>query len=126
MDKRLKVLLIEDDPFLQSMYSLKFDTEGWDVLSASDGVTGLKMALESQPDIVLLDIMMPEMDGFQVLETLRADERGRNMPVIMLTNLNQNDDLQRARSLNALDYLVKAHYMPSEVVARIRKALNMT
>ncbi len=123
-DGKTKILLIEDDPFLSSMYSTKFEMENFYVSSAEDGEKGLKLALNEKPDIILLDILMPKMNGFEVLEKLKANEETNKIPVILLTNLNQKDEIERGMSLGANDYLIKAHFMPSEVVDKIKKIIN--
>ena len=121
--QKIKILLIEDDPFLLSMYSTKFELENFQVFSADDGQKGLNLAFVQMPDIILLDILMPVMNGFEVLEKLKADPTTRAIPVIMLTNLNQKDEIDKAISQGAVDYLIKAHFMPSEVVEKIKAVL---
>jgi DNA-binding response OmpR family regulator len=123
-DEKTKILLIEDDPFLSSMYSTKFEMENFMVLAAVDGEKGLKLALSEQPDIILLDIIMPKMNGFEVLEKLRDSAVTKDIPVILLTNLNQKDEIEKGMSLGATDYLIKAHFMPSEVVDKIKKVID--
>ncbi|MCX6796621.1 MAG: response regulator [Candidatus Falkowbacteria bacterium] len=120
---KIKILLIEDDPFLSSMYSAKFEMENFAVSAAEDGEKGLKMAYSVKPDIILLDILMPKMNGFEVLEKLKANKETESIPVILLTNLNQKDEIERGMSLGADDYLIKAHFMPSEVVDKIKKII---
>jgi len=120
----IKILLIEDDPFLLSMYSIKFEAEGFVVITADDGEKGLEAAKSADSDIILLDILMPKMNGFEVLEKLKADDRTRKIPIILLTNLNQKDEIEKGLILGADDYLIKAHFMPSEVVTRIKKILG--
>ena len=122
-NKSIKILLIEDDPFLLSMYSTKFEIENFQVESAEDGEKGLELALKSDPDIILLDILMPKMNGFEVLEKLKTNEKTKHVPVILLTNLNQKDEIERGMSLGADDYLIKAHFMPTEVVDKIKKVI---
>ena len=124
-NKTIKILLIEDDPFLLSMYSTKFSLENFSVISADDGEKGWQMAEETKPDIILLDILMPKMNGFEVLEKLKAEKKTKNVPVILLTNLNQKDEIERGMTLGADDYLIKAHFMPSEVVEKIKKVLKL-
>lgn len=118
------VLLVEDDTFLLSMYTTKFELENFKVLAAEDGEKGLKMALKENPDIILLDIMLPKIDGLEVLKKLKADSKTKNIPVILLTNLSQKNEIEQALSLGADDYLIKAHFMPSEVVEKIKKTLS--
>ncbi|MCU0679148.1 MAG: response regulator [Planctomycetes bacterium] len=124
-DKQIKILLVEDDPFLLSMYSTKFELENFEVVAAADGEKGLVMAANTAPDIILLDIMLPKMNGFEVLEKLKADRITAGIPVLLLTNLNQKNEVERGLALGAEDYLIKAHFMPSEVVARIKKILGI-
>ncbi|MDO8260735.1 MAG: response regulator [Candidatus Magasanikbacteria bacterium] len=120
----IKILLIEDDPFLLSMYSTKFEIEGYCVACAEDGAKGLKMASIENPHIILLDIMMPKMNGFEVLEGLKKQDKTKTIPVILLTNLNQKNEIERGLELGANDYLIKAHFMPSEVVEKIKEVLS--
>ena len=105
------------------MYSTKFEIENFQVESAEDGEKGLELALKSDPDIILLDILMPKMNGFEVLEKLKTNEKTKHVPVILLTNLNQKDEIERGMSLGADDYLIKAHFMPTEVVDKIKKVI---
>ena len=123
--KQIKILLVEDDPFLLSMYSTKFELENFHVTSASDGESGLEMAKKENPDIILLDILLPNMNGFEVLEKLKNDDSTKGVPIILLTNLNQKNEIEKGLALGADDYLIKAHFMPSEVVSKIKKILNL-
>ncbi|MFW5888566.1 MAG: response regulator transcription factor [Patescibacteria group bacterium] len=118
-----KVLIIEDDNFLLSMYATKFEKENFEVFSAEDGEKGLRKAIENSPDIILLDIILPKMDGFEVLKKLKSQKKTKNIPVLLLTNLSQQDDSKKGLSLGADDYLIKAHFMPSEVVEKVKKYL---
>lgn len=118
------VLIVEDDIFLADLYRTKFELEGFKVLSAYDGVKGLELAKKNQPDIVLLDLILPKLSGFALLENLKEDKRAMKIPVILLTNLSQKADIQRGLKLGAADFLVKAHFMPSEVVAKIKKMIE--
>jgi len=118
------ILLVEDDPFLLSMYSTKFEIENFLVVTADDGEKGVELARSDLPDIILLDIMLPKMNGFEVLENLKKNKSTAGIPVILLTNLNQKDEIERGLSLGADDYLIKAHFMPSEVVDKIKKVLG--
>jgi len=121
---KIKILLVEDDPFLLSMYNTKFELENFKVVTAEDGEKGLKLALKELPDVILLDIMLPRMDGFEVLKALKADKKTSGIPVILLTNLSQKEKVKEGLSLGANDYLIKAHFMPSEVVEKIKKLIN--
>lgn len=121
---KVKILLVEDDPFLLSMYSAKLELEGFNVVSACDGEEGYQKGISERPDLILLDLMLPKMNGFEVLEKIKADPKAKYTPVIMLTNLNQKDDIDRGLKLGAADFLIKAHYMPSEVVAKIKQIIQ--
>ncbi|MCX6745906.1 MAG: response regulator [Candidatus Parcubacteria bacterium] len=123
-EKKDRILLIEDDSFLVEMYTTKFELEGFEVISAEDGKKGLDFALKEKPEIILLDILMPKMDGFAVLEALKKDKTTLNIPVVLLTNLGQKDDVKKGFEKGAVGYLIKAHFMPSEVVDKIKKILK--
>ena len=113
-DKKIKILLVEDDSFLSGMYDTKLKLEGFDVVLAEDGVKGLELAVSQNPDIILLDIILPKMDGFTALKHLKDNTETKKIPVILMTNLGQKEDVERGIALGAQDYLVKAHFMPSK------------
>ena len=121
---KYRILIVEDDPFLLSMYSTKFEMNNFKVFSADDGAKGLELAGSVVPDIILLDIILPKIDGFTVLKKLKEDSKTNHIPVILLTNLNQKEDIEKGLALGAKDYLIKAHFMPSEVVDKIRKIIS--
>lgn len=120
------ILIVEDDTFLAGMYVAKLELEHFHVAVANEGEEGLRMAREKHPDLILLDVVLPKMDGFVVLENLKRDESTRAIPVILLTNLGQKRDIERGVALGANDYLIKAHFMPSEVVEKIKKVIQDT
>lgn len=124
MSTNQKVLLVEDDRDLIEMYETKFKMEGFEVIKAENGVNALELVKKEKPVIILLDIVMPELDGFQVLRSLRADPETKGVPVILLTNLSQEADIKKGVELGAADYLVKANFTPNEVVAKVRKVLG--
>lgn len=115
------VLLIEDDPFLVGMYKEKFTMEGFEVLVAEDGLQGLSFATSQKIDIIILDILIPKLSGIDLLARLRQDEKGKDVPVIVLTNLSGSEDEQKIRSYGVKDYLIKSNYTPGQVVEIIRK-----
>ncbi|MBT4349705.1 response regulator [bacterium] len=123
-DKKIKVLLIEDEEMLANMYEVKFQNEGFEVIKALDGATGLDLSKTTNPDFVLLDVIMPKMDGFSVLKAIREDEKTKNLPVMLLTNLGQDEDIQKGKELGAVGYLVKANVTPADVVESVRKELE--
>lgn len=117
------ILIVEDDPILLKMYSEKFTFEGFSVLNARDGEEALKVAVESSPDIILLDIMLPKMSGTDFLEKYRGVNSGKNTPVLALTNLAEEEEKQKALKLGVKEYLVKAMQNPEQVVEKIKKYL---
>lgn len=118
------ILLVEDDEFLAELYATKLTLEGYKVNLALDGLKGLKLAKEKKPSLILLDILLPKLDGFGVLTELKKDQETKDIPVILLTNLSQRNEVKKGLDLGAIDYLIKAHFMPSEVVAKIKKYLQ--
>jgi DNA-binding response OmpR family regulator len=120
-DKKLNILIVEDDVFLADLYKTKFSLEGFKVYVAYDGEKGLDLLKKSEVDIVLLDLVLPKMSGFDILKSMKGDSKLRNIPVILLTNLSQKGDVEKGLSMGANDYLIKAHFMPSEVVEKIKK-----
>ena len=123
-DKKYTILLAEDDAFLQRMYATKLDGDGFNVISASDGQEALDKASSTEIDAVLLDILMPKKSGFEVLKEMRANSKFKDLPIIILTNLNDTDDIKKAKALGASEYVVKSHFLPSEVVELVQKHLK--
>ncbi len=121
--KETKILIIDDDPFILDMYVLKFKEEGFQVETAHDGKIGINKIKEYLPQIVLLDIVMPLMDGFEVLQELKKDQ-AVSAKIILLTNLGQKEDIDKGMGLGADDYIIKVHFTPSEVVSKIKKILE--
>ncbi len=121
--KYTKILIIDDDPFILDMYALKFKNDGFTVEAAHDGKTGLEKIKEFSPDVVLLDVVMPAMDGFEVLEALKKEKLAALPKIILLTNLGQKENIERGLALGAIDYLIKAHFTPSEVVKKVKEIL---
>jgi len=124
MVKKKYILLVEDDEFLAELYATKLNLEGFEVGLASDGEKGIKLAGSKKPDLILLDIILPKMDGFEVLKKVKSNKDLKDVPVILLTNLSQKDEIKRGLDLGANDYLIKAHFMPSEVVKKIKQVMN--
>lgn len=117
-----KILIVEDDTFLSDMYQTKFLSAGYDVHIALDGEQCLAILKEGfRPDVMLLDVVMPRMDGIEVLGAIKNDEETKNIPVILLTNLGQENDIKRGMEMGAVEYLVKAHYTPSEVEKKVEE-----
>jgi CheY-like chemotaxis protein len=120
----IRILLAEDDRILRKAGEVSLRKKGYDVICAVDGADALAKALEHQPDLVLLDVMMPKMNGFDVLVALKGDPSVRDIPVIMLTNLAQPDDITRAVKAGAHSYLVKSNMNLDELAIRINDALS--
>lgn len=123
-NKKKLILLVEDDSFLAGMYSTKLKMEDFEVELADNGEDALKMVQKNVPDLVLLDIILPRMDGFEVLKSIKNSPKTKDVPVILLTNLGQKKDVDKGLSLGAEDYLIKAHFMPNEVIDKIKKTLG--
>ena len=120
-----KIAIIEDDPTISQMYRLKFEADGFDVRMAGNGKIGVELVKTFKPDIILLDIQMPEMDGAEALKHIRADSHSKDTPVIILTNLGEEEAPKELKSLNIHSYIVKAELTPSQVVGRVKDALNL-
>lgn len=126
MPGKKTILLVEDDEFLAELYATKLNLEGYTVFLASDGEKGFKIATDKLPNLILLDIILPKMDGFEMLKKLKTNKKTDKIPVILLTNLSQKDEVKKGLDLGANDYLIKAHFMPSEVINKIKKVLKET
>lgn len=120
-EKKLKILVVEDDPFIQEMYRGKLTKMGYFVFLACSGKEGLSCLEKELVNLILLDVVMPVMNGLEMLEILKKDDMYKKIPVILLTNLSQQEDIRKGLSLGAVDYMVKAHFTPSEVVEKIKK-----
>lgn len=118
------VLLIEDDILVSRMYQKVFSFENIEVKAAPDGLTGLQMAQELKPSLIVCDVMMPRMNGLEVLQKLKADPATAGIPVIMLTNLSGTQDAQKALSMGAMAYMVKSEYKPREVVEKVKGVIG--
>lgn len=122
--KKTKILIIEDDSYISDMYRIKLENSGYEVIIASDGIEGFKALEKQKPNVILLDIVMPKMDGFNVLKMIKNDSNYKNIPVILLTNLGQEENVKRGFELGAASYIIKAHFTPSEVVEKIKGVLE--
>ena len=118
-----KIAIIEDDAVINQMYRMKFEAAGFDVSTASDGEAGVAMVEKTKPDIILLDLQMPHMDGATALAHIRKSTWGADTPVIILTNLGAEEAPKELKQLSIHSYIVKAELTPSQVVARVKEAL---
>lgn len=119
-----KVLIIEDDQLIQRMYSKIFAFEKYDVVTASDGEDGLQKAHTEKPTIILLDVMMPKMNGMEVLEKLKIDPDTKSIPVVMLSNLAGENDVETALSKGAVKYIIKSEHDPKEVADMVDEIIQ--
>jgi len=122
--EKSSILIIEDDIFLSDLYKTKMELEGFKVFAAYDGEKGLELVKKNKPEIILLDLILPKITGFQVLEKIKQDVAIKDIPIIILTNLSQKADVDKGLKMGADDYLIKAHFMPSEVVEKIKKLIS--
>lgn len=120
MVNKIRVLLVEDEKMLSSMYATKFTKEGFDLIQAFDGEEGLAKAQSLKPDLILLDIIMPKLDGFVVLKMLKQDAALKKIPIILLSNLGQDEDIRKGKELGANDYFIKANHTPAEIVDKVK------
>lgn len=121
----IKVLIVEDEELLSKMYYLKFTNQGFKAFQAFNGVAGLELAKKEKPNIILLDIIMPQLDGFGVLKELKSNKETKDISVILLTNLGQDDDIKKGKNLGAIDYLIKSNSTPLKVVEKVKEILEI-
>ena len=119
-----KILLIEDDKFLRKVITKKLKNEKYQVIEATDGEAGLRSAEREKPDLILLDLVLPEMSGYEVLKLIKKKTSTSKIPVIILSNLGSQDEIEKGLKLGAVDYLIKAHLNPGEVITRMELILN--
>lgn len=119
-----KILIIEDDRLLRKVINKKLERENYKVIEATDGEEGLKFSDSEQPDLILLDLVLPEIDGFDVLAKLKKNPNTLKIPVIILSNLGDEEKVEKGMRLGAADYLIKAHLDPGDIIKRIKKILE--
>lgn len=118
------VCVVEDDSFLAGIYQKKFEAEGFKVTRVDNGARALAEIKKKKPDVILLEVLLPQVDGFTVLGQLKADSTVHYIPVILLTNLGQKSDVEKGLNLGAADYLIKAHHTPMEIIEKVREVLR--
>lgn len=118
------ILIIEDDKFLRELISRKLLSDGFKIEEAIDGEEGLRKIEEVKPDLILLDLILPGLDGFEVLERIKDNPSTSAVPVLIFSNLGQRDEIERGLKLGAVDFLVKAHFTPEEIVDKIKIILE--
>lgn len=120
------ILIVEDDQFLTKAYQIKFKAEGFEVLSATDGQQALNYLSQDPAAIVLLDLMLPQVSGFDVLSAIKSNEKWKHVPVIIMSNLGQQTDIDRGKQLGAVDYIVKANVKINEVVQKVKGIVGLS
>ena len=125
-DRKSKILLVEDDIGLATVYKARLEAEGFEVYHCDNGETALSDAIKYRPDLIILDVMMPKISGFDVLDILHNTPETMNIKVVMLTALSQPKDLEKAKQLGADDYLVKSQVVIADVIERIKYHLGLT
>ena len=118
------ILIVEDDKFLRELIVRKLHEEDFEVSEAVDGEEGIKKIIEEKPDLILLDLILPGIDGFEVLARMKKESALSSIPVIILSNLGQKDDVEKGLKMGAIDYLIKAHFTPGEIIEKIKAALK--
>ena len=124
MKNTKKILLIEDDPFISDVYITNLKNSGFEVLLASDGESGLNLAKQEKFDLILLDLLLPKIDGFEILKNIKGETTLKNVPVIILTNLGEKENIEKGKRLGAVDYLVKINFTPKEVIEKLNTYLK--
>lgn len=125
MEENKKILIIEDERDLIKVLTERFEGEGFTVFNATNGKEGLEVAEQNQPDIILLDIIMPRMDGMTMLKQLREKPWGKDIPVVILTNLGDSEKVAEAAERGVYDFLVKTNWSLDEIVAKVKERLNI-
>lgn len=118
------MLIVEDDEFLRSLNAKRLETEGFKVVVAVDGQNAIDLIPKEMPNLIFLDLLLPGVDGFEVLKKIKADEKTKAIPVIVFSNLGQKEDIEKAHALGANDFLVKANFTLDDVVTKIKEILK--
>ena len=119
-----KILIVEDESFLANVLSLRFKKENFEVIQAFDGIEALQKLKEIRPDLILLDLILPKKNGFEVLKEIENDPQIRSIPVLIVSNLGQESDVSKGKALGAVDYYVKAHLSIDELVSKVKNLLS--
>lgn len=124
MSDKKTILLVEDDVFVSDIYQTKISSEGYEVILAENGLEAIKKLEKSIPDLILLDIIMPYMDGMETLRKIKSEEKWKKIPIILLTNLSDKEKIEEALGVGADDFLIKSHFTPSEVINKVNMLLK--
>lgn len=123
--EKITILQIEDDAFLAQIYARKLESFGFEVLVAGSGEEGLKIISKETPACILLDILLPGIDGYEVLEKLKSDSATSNIPVIIVSTMGQREDIEKAKSMGAVGYMIKSHISPGDVANKVKEILQL-
>jgi DNA-binding response OmpR family regulator len=118
------ILIVEDDKFLRELIGEKLESEGYEISTAVDGEKGIEKIKNEKPDLILLDLILPGIDGFEILSRIKKDSEMAKIPVVILSNLGQKEEVERGLKMGAVDYLIKAHFTPREIVDKVEKAFK--
>ena len=118
------ILIVEDDKFFRDLVSKKLEKNGFEMFLAADSKEALTILEEKKPSLIISDLILPGLDGFELISMLKKDDKTKGIPVIVLSNLGQKDEVERAMSLGAIDFMVKVNFTPDEIVDKIKKVLN--
>jgi DNA-binding response OmpR family regulator len=121
MDNKKKILIVEDEPVLSSILKNRLEKEGFEVFQAKDGVEALTNLKQNKFDLVLLDIILPKMSGFEIMESLKADPNASDVPIVIISNLGQESDIQKGQMLGAVGYFIKAQLSIEELISKIQE-----
>ena len=116
---KTKILVVEDEPFLLDLYQTKLLQEGYEIFVARNGAEGIEMAKSHLPDLILLDILMPKVDGYGLLKAIKSDKNTKNIPVIIFSNLSQKEEIEKGLKLGASDYIIKTSVTPTQLAAHV-------
>lgn len=119
-----KILIVEDDKFLRELITKKLKDEGYEAIGASDGEEGVEKVKKESPDLVLLDLILPGIDGFEVLSKIKEDPAVASIPVVILSNLGQREEVEKGLKMGAVDYMIKAHFTPGEITEKVKTILK--
>ena len=122
-NNKKKILIAEDEPVLMEMYRVYFEKAGFEVLNAENGQVCIELAKKEKPDILLLDVLMPRLNGWDVLKELKSNPETKDMPILVLSNLSQTQEIQKGLALGADDYIIKSDLTPKDLLAKVEKTI---
>ncbi len=122
--RKIKILIVEDEQFLLDLYDLKLNKAGFEVIKALNGTQGISLAKIELPDLILLDILMPEIDGYEMLKNLKENPKTKKIPVIIFSNLSQKNEIEKGLKLGAKDFIIKTNVTPAEIVDKVKNYLK--